>query len=559
MDMKEIIKRTKTLKLLYVEDDEISRLSIKDLLSSFFTSITVTKDGKEGLKQFQENDFDIILSDINMPKLNGIDMVIEIRKLNKEIPVIFLSAHNESKYLSEGIKLGVDSFLLKPLSLDSLSLALYKVSDKIFLKRENLNYQLNLEKEVKKQTQELDKKLYFDELTGLYSRYSFFEDIKKVSYPNVFIVDINKLSVINQIYGTDTGTLVLVEFASFLKDFTQNTQYKVYRLSADEFIIRDEGIGIDTEKHEEDMKKFLKSLGGFFVEIDNDSISIEVTIGISIGEKDALECAKIALEYAKIHRKIFEVYSKNIDKRDEKQDALIWKNRTKKAIEDNRVVPVYQPIVNKDAKVLKYETLMRLRDEENKELISPYYFLDIAMKTGLYHTLSASIIFDGLHLLDTSEHCLSFNFTYTDIINKTFLNEIESFFITSPEIGKRAIFEITESENIEDYAQIKDFIKRFRRYGVEFSIDDFGSGFSNFEYILEIEPDYLKIDGSLVKNIDTDEKSHILVSAIVDFSHRLGIKVIAEYVHSDIIFQMLKKLDVDEFQGFYFSEPLEHI
>ena len=245
-----------------------------------------------------------------------------------------------------------------------------------------------------------------------------------------------------------------------------------------------------------------------------------MTIGISIGEKDALECAKIALEYAKIHRKIFEVYSKNIDKRDEKQDALIWKNRTKKAIEDNRVVPVYQPIVNKDAKVLKYETLMRLRDEENKELISPYYFLDIAMKTGLYHTLSASIIFDGLHLLDTSEHCLSFNFTYTDIINKTFLNEIESFFITS---------------------------------------DDFGSGFSNFEYILEIEPDYLKIDGSLVKNIDTDEKSHILVSAIVDFSHRLGIKVIAEYVHSDIIFQMLKKLDVDEFQGFYFSEPLENI
>ncbi|MFT5661927.1 MAG: YesN/AraC family two-component response regulator [Sulfurimonas sp.] len=329
MYLKEIIKLTKTLKLLYVEDDEISRLSIKELLSNYFTHITIAEDGKEGIEKFKEDNFDIIISDINMPKLNGIDMLRKIRNLNKDIPVILLSAHNESKYLLEGIELGIDSFLCKPLNLKTLSRTLYKVTDNILLRRKNLNDKINLENEVRIQTQELDRNLHFDELTDLYSRYSFFEDMKNISHPNVFIVDINKFRVINQIYGTNAGTLILVEFSSFLKRLTRGTTYKVYRLSADEFIIRDEIEIIDVEKYEEDIKIFLILLNEFTIEIENDSISIEVTIGIAIGEENAFECAKIALEYAKIYKKTFEIYSKCIDKRDKEEDALAWKNKTK--------------------------------------------------------------------------------------------------------------------------------------------------------------------------------------------------------------------------------------
>jgi EAL domain-containing protein (putative c-di-GMP-specific phosphodiesterase class I) len=220
---------------------------------------------------------------------------------------------------------------------------------------------------------------------------------------------------------------------------------------------------------------------------------------------------------------------------------------------------VYQPIVDANEKIVKYETLMRLKNEETGELISPFFFLDIAIKTGLYSALSSHIIFESLHLLDSTSHEISFNFTYGDIKNEILIRNIESFLKVSNGIGSRAIFEIVESENIESYSDIKNFIKKFRQYGVRFAIDDFGSGFSNFEYILEIEPDYLKIDGSLIKNIDTDKKAYILVSAIVEFSHKLGIKVIAEYVHSKVIFEMLKVIEVDEYQGFYFSEPIEKI
>lgn len=145
------------------------------------------------------------------------------------------------------------------------------------------------------------------------------------------------------------------------------------------------------------------------------------------------------------------------------------------------------------------------------------------------------------------------------ILKISLFTKIEEYFITHSGVGQRAVFEITETESIENYDDVKSFIKRFREYGVKIAIDDFGTGFSNFEYILEIEPDYLKIDGSLVKDIDTNSRSYTLVEAIVQFSHRLGIKVIAEFVHSQTIFIMLKDLGVDEYQGFYFSEPLENI
>ena len=559
MSSKDITKTTKGLKLLYIEDNYNARASILSMFENFFNDITIAVDGQDGLEKFRQNTFDIIISDINMPKLSGIELLKEIRKSDEEIPVLFLSAYNETSYLLESIKLGVDGYILKPLQLNQFIGAIKKIVEKINLKKQNEYYKDHLEQKIKEQTAELEKKIYFDELTGLYSRYSFFEDIKNVAVPILLIVDIDKFKVINEIYGTSIGSFVLKKFAGFLTDFTYKSSYEVYRLSGDEFVLFDNVAYFDPEKYERDISHFFKLLSDFKVDIGGDTISIEATIGISTSQEDAFESAKVALDFAKIHKKPYAMYSSAIDKRNEEQDALLWKDKIKSAIQDNRIRAVYQPIVNKAGEIVKYETLMRLKDAESDKLISPFFFLDIAIKTRLYNALSTCIVFEALHLLGRSSYLLSLNFAYDDIKNSAFLNEIEVFFKTSPELGKRAVFEITESESVGNYDDVKEFTNRFRPYGIRFAIDDFGSGFSNFEHILEIEPDYIKIDGSLIKNIDTDEKSHVLVKAIVQFSHELGIKVIAEYVHSEMIFKMLKELDVDEYQGFYFSEPLEEI
>ena len=106
---------------------------------------------------------------------------------------------------------------------------------------------------------------------------------------------------------------------------------------------------------------------------------------------------------------------------------------------------------------------------------------------------------------------------------------------------------------------MQSFIKEIRTFGVRIAIDDFGTGHSNFSNIIAIDPDYIKIDGSFIKNIDKDPKSYSLVKGIVNSSKDLNIKTIAEFVHKKEIFDILKDLGVDEFQGYYFSEPLLNI
>ena len=558
IDLKELKELCKDYKLLYVEDDESSREASLEMFEIFFRDIDIAIDGQDGLDKFNAKQYDIVITDINMPKLNGIEMFKAIRDIDNDIPVLILSARNEVSLFLDTIMLGVNGYLMKPLDRKQFLEQLLKVTKELSLKDYEKNYKEKLEKEVEQRTKELDKKLRYDNVTGLLNRYSFFERLKTIDNSIIFIIDIDKFKIINEYYGDSAGTLVLQEFAKFLLNFTKNTTYEVYRLAGDEFILINTLKDIDLQTYKDDVKELLKKIEDFKISFDDDFITIDLSIGVSTSQTNIFESAEIALNYAKIHKKPFVFYTKDIDNHSKTQDAFLYKKIIKNAINTNNIVPLYQPIVNSDGKIVKYETLMRLRDSDGK-LISPFFFLDIAIKTKLYDELSSTIIFFALDMLKNTTRIISMNFTYDDIKNKEFLQQIESFMIENEGVGKRAIFEIVESQNIENYDDMQDFITRFRKLGVKFAIDDFGSGFSNFEYILKIEPDFLKIDGSLVKNIDTDKKAHILVKAIVQFSHELGIEVIAEYVCNENIFLMLKEMGVDAYQGFYFYEPLLEI
>ena len=119
----------------------------------------------------------------------------------------------------------------------------------------------------------------------------------------------------------------------------------------------------------------------------------------------------------------------------------------------------------------------------------------------------------------------------------------------------RIVFEILESDYISDYTLLDDFIVKYRSQGIKIAIDDFGTGYSNFAHILKIRPNYIKIDGSLIKNLNTDKNSYEMVKSVIEFSRALNIKTIAEYIHSEDVFNIALELGVDEFQGFYLAEP----
>ena len=570
IDIKQLKEHTKDLRVLYVEDDELVRHGVNELLSRFFPHVDLACDGLKGLEKSRKNTYDIIISDINMPNMNGIEMAQTILSENPEQAVIIISAHNEPDYLLELINMGIQYYILKPLNLTQLTSVIHRVSSAIYNRRLDREYQesieshnVTLEQTVREKDTQLNNQLYTDELTGLSNLKSFIAEInehsiKEWNYAVLLLIDIDRLQYVNDLYGVSAGNQVLVDFTALLRDFAQGKSYEVFRTSGDQFVLLDKVRYIDTDKYEDDLHLLQRKIKSLRVTLEESGaeIDVDVTIGMSMGQDNPLEQADMALKYAKEHNLPFAAYNTLLDTTDKMKESLDWKHKIKDSMDLDRVIPVFHPIVDTEGNILKYEALMRIvemRDEE-KSLISPYFFLETAIQTKQYGALSKMVIHKVLDILEKTPHTISINLSYEDIKNREWEEELLST-IAAKGIGERTIFEITESESIKDYNVLKEFIHRARRFGIRIAIDDFGSGFSNFQQILEIHPEYIKIDGTLIKDLDTDPKALILAKAITNFSHELGIKVIAEFVHSKQIYEILRNFDVDEFQGFYFYEP----
>jgi len=420
----------------------------------------------------------------------------------------------------------------------------------------------NLENKVQERTKELESILYIDPLTALKNAIALKEDIKKAYLTTVVMIRLNDFGRLNELYGATAGNLFLVQFAELLRDYAKDKNFKLYRYAGVEFAFLDDSGLVDTEKLEVEIEDLISLANKSCIDVHliDEIFQVDVTIGLASGTEKVLDNATQALKYARNHNCSFTFYNINIDQDEENKKVLDRKKEMKKTLDNDRFVPVFQPIVNTDGEVVKYEALMRMLkyDDQKEVLLSPDHFLDVALKTNMYHRISEMTMRKSIEYFKDKNIDFSLNFTLWDIENKVFVRTIEDL-IKKYDIGKRVVFEIVESENIENYEMFKKFIDRFRKLGVRIAIDDFGSGYSNFTYVIDIKPDYLKIDGSLIKDIDKDKEAYILVKAIVELSKGLGIKTIAEFVRSKEVFEVCKKLGVDEFQGYLFSAPFREI
>lgn len=421
---------------------------------------------------------------------------------------------------------------------------------------EELNNTLDLK--VQEKTQELQDQLYIDSLTELGSYQAFSRDIESCdSLFNVLIlVNIDKFHNINSLYSFHTGNTVLKEFARLLKEFNKNEKYKLYRTHADEFVLFLNTVFNDVDEYYQDiidLKKLLTEHKFYIESIDN-NINLDVTIGISLGQDDPINAGDIALRYAKKHKLLFKAYDNTLNIKNKLENTIEWKHKIKNAINSNKIIPVYQPIVDIDENILKYEVLTRIEDDD-KTLIPPYLFLDEARSTKQYNDIMKIILDKTFQIMSHTKEMFSINISYEDIFNNMLIDYIERKIKSEPLLAQRLVIEILETDAIEDSVIMDTFINKFKNYGVRIAIDDFGTGHSNLAHILKIEPDYLKIDGTFIKDIDIDKASFALVKSTVAFCKELGITVIAEFVHSKEVFDVLKELDIDEYQGFYFSPP----
>jgi len=307
----------------------------------------------------------------------------------------------------------------------------------------------------------------------------------------------------------------------------------------------------------ENIESLIATISNYSADIQEYDITLRivVTIGVSKERVDTVEKANMALMKAKKQKIAYLIYEDehNLDK--EYQNDIKWTRIIKKAIEEENIVAYYQPIVDIEQNILKYECLMRIIEDESVH--SPYLFLDIAKKVKFYPILAKIIIKTAFKKAKESGNVININLSIQDIVNKDIIDMIKNE-LSKGDFAHLITFEILESESITDYEKVISFISIAKSFGAKIAIDDFGSGYSNFVYLLRLKPDYIKIDGSLVKNIHKDENSYLITKTINDFAHSLGMKTVAEFVHCEEVFNLLKDIGVDEYQGFYFSEPLEH-
>jgi len=399
----------------------------------------------------------------------------------------------------------------------------------------------------------IEFQFYNDPLTSLYNRKKLIEQLDKYNNSTLMIINIDLFRAINDLYGNDIGDRVLKEYAKLLKELVHD-DCTLYRLHSDEFailytqhldLIEIERFAVyiaDTTAKKE-----------FNIE-EQTNISISATIGISYGKDLLLTNADIALNFAKKQKKKYLVYKASMREAHEYEQNIKWTKRIKDAIENDKIEPLFQPIVCcKTKEIVKYEALMRMKDD-NGDYIAPIHFLELAKKNKLYHDLTKIVINKSFDAFIHNKHSVAINLSVEDILNEDVIKLIIKR-LKETKIGHKITFELIESEGIENFEEVMDFINKVKEYGCKIAIDDFGTGYSNFEYLMKLKVDFIKIDASMIKNIDVDKNSLMVTETIIDFAKKMNIQTVAEFVHAQSISDKITQIGIDYGQGYFYGPP----
>ncbi len=391
-----------------------------------------------------------------------------------------------------------------------------------------------------------------DSLTGLSSRHQLIEDIKDLPREiSLLLLDIDDFSGINDELGPEQADKILRYLSDHLRDFFPASDCRLYRLHSDVFAV----LAITTDSNY--LAEHCRSFYAFLTEhpyCHNDiCLSINMVGGIARHERNLLSCADIALKHAKNNQQEWVVYSKELDEQ-YAHSRSYWINQVQTALQQQRIVPFYQAIVDlKTGKHCKYEALMRLLDT-NGQVVPPGEFLPILEQTRHYPHMTHAIVEQACAFFSNRTEQFSVNLSLDDLLRQ---QTVEFIVITASQYGvrERLVLEIIETENIHNYDQAIAALTELQQMGFSVAIDDFGSGYANFSYLTKLNARFVKIDGSLIQQINNDVASRNLVETLVKYAHDNGMQVIAEYVSDGDIMETVTAIGCDYGQGYYFMKP----
>lgn len=556
---KELFKR---YSILYVEDtkeivEEVS-FFLEPRVQAFFTAY----DGEEGLEVFAGSRPDIVITDIQMPKMDGLAMIQAVRKIDPEVPIIITTAFNETDYLVQAINLGVDGYLMKPLNLKELMNRLEKIMRPMELKQALVekNHELevinaNLDQIAKEKTKKLEHAYNHDMLTGLANFVKLGEDIKSGLYRYLVLLDISNFSTLNKQYGKEFANMVLKGAAEGLER-NMSDLTRLYKTESDRFVV------LMRTAETEEVEEFCRQVISFFdtqaIEIEDVGIYINFSMAISgiAGNEYPMVSAEYALDIGKeLGSRYYYLYNDSAESIKKAKEAIKWLNITKTMITRDSIEPFFQPIVDiKTGKVVKYEALAR--GIYDGELHSPYVFIGSAERLGLIGSITRMMIKKSFDFFEGTRYDFSINITQRDLLDDYLLPFLEQKLEHHTIKPSQVTFEILENVTVgEHHRLVLDQLKAFKARGFKIAIDDFGIENSNFSRLLEIDFDYIKLDGLFIRQLEKNDKDRMIVSAMVDLAHSLGIETIAEFVENESIYEIIKGCGVDMAQGYHLGKP----
>jgi|GEM_PF-995258 diguanylate cyclase (GGDEF)-like protein len=402
------------------------------------------------------------------------------------------------------------------------------------------------------------KKHYeIDKLTGLYTRERFLSDIKKTDkISHSVFVNLKEFKTLNQIYSSTIGDNILKETAKRLRRHLPETM-KIYRVYGDRFAI--------TIPEKSNLSSFANRLRDILAS----PLTIDDTSGLSKGEIAVVSPDPQIAYFENIPDEILE--KANYVFRKSKNDITDFENEIKMIMQKedryfnillrvlendgNGIIPFFQKVTNNSTgEVVYYEALMRIRHKNT--IMDPAIFLRVAKDRGYYKKLNFTMIKKSIEAIPILKQRVSINIDIFDVLQNDFRDFIIEIASKNGVNGDMIQLELLETEDIYTYySQVKNFIEGMKKFGCRIALDDFGKGYSNFSNIMDLPLDVLKIDMSLIENIDKKQKKYNILQAIIHLSKILKMETTVEGIENETIYNRIKHLPIDNVQGFYFNKP----
>ena len=432
-----------------------------------------------------------------------------------------------------------------------------------------VEYFNHLLKTVQEYNTKLEELSIRDPLTGLYNRRKFqefmqYEIIRATRHQrgfSVIMIDLDNFKYINDTFGHPIGDMVLKELSAMLGEGLRRGDV-LARLGGDEFAIilpetgATNGLQVATKLHQ--------ILLGREFELPVGKVRCTASFSmVSFPEdgqtEDQIYSAMDVVLYKAKTRGKNQVMT--AESEEDRSMMSIFKQGEflRDAMREDRIEAFLQPIINvQNNEVIAFEVLVRIRDGET--IIPAGEFIEVAEELGMAKELDREVFRKGLaHYAVIAKKNpqikIFFNLFPRSFNDLDWVHGIPELVRSVGVPCESIVLEITEREALPNLTQVRAVIEELRTTGISVALDDFGSGFSSFLYLKYLSIDYVKIEGSFVRNMVADERDRIIVEQINSMAHQFGLKTVAEFVEDEMTAKMLAEIGVDYAQGYYYGRP----